>query len=113
MQQVNIRTNNPNQVVQFDYNNVFYKIHLYTVYCNTNAQGQREYMTIADVAENGELIVAGVRCIHNSFLIPQSYQLSVGNFRWECVNKDYPFYLNFNKTQQLVFYTLEEMKGLK
>ena len=112
MQNLDIQSGSPNQVVQFDYNNTFYSIHLYTVYCNTNSKKQREYLTIADVVENGNLVIAGVRCVPNSFLIPQKYQVSEGNFRWECVDNDYPFYTKFNQTQQLVFYTTAEIESM-
>lgn len=99
MIEVDIRSNNSNQYVDFEYGNVSYKIHLYSF----------RGTTLADVEINQEPVVYGVRCVPNSNLIPQKYLTKGGNFRFVCVDGDYPYFTKFNQTQQLVFYTDEEL----
>lgn len=110
MQTIAIRQNNPNQIIDFDYNNNAYAIHLYTIYVSTNTENIQEYMTLADVYINGSIVSAGVKCIPSQPIIPQTYQTIDGNFYWECVNNDYPIYTQFGQTQKLVFYTTAEIE---
>ena len=102
MIQVNIRSNNSNQYVDFEYANVSYKIHLYSF----------RGLMFADVEINGNPVCYGVRCVPNSNLIPQAYLTQGGNFRFNCVDGDYPYFTKFNQTQQLVFYTDEELANM-
>lgn len=115
METLNVRKNMPNQKIDFDYGGEVYTIYLRTIYINTiveNGYDKQQYATLCDIYLNNTLLVAGVRCIPSKWLLHQSYKVSLGNFRFECVNNDYPEYSLFGKTQSLVFYTTSEIEGL-
>ena len=69
-------------------------------------------MMYADVAVNGEPVVNGVRCISNSWLIP-NYATSVsgsGNFMFRTLGDAYPWYADFGDTCKLGFYDEDDFK---
>lgn len=102
MQYLSLQSNNANQLVEFALDNNYYSIHLYTF----------KGFTLADITANGQVIVYGVRCVPNQNLIPQAYQTLGGNFRFLCVDETYPYFEQFNRTQQLVYYTDAELEAL-
>lgn len=102
MKALDIQTNNSNQIVDFEYGGVSYKIHLFTF----------KGLTFADININGDWIAYGVKCIPSSNLIRQKYLTKGGNFRWNSVDEEYPYFEKFNKSQQLIFYTDEELSNM-
>lgn len=99
--------NLPNQQFSVTLDNAAYRIHLRTI-DRHNVQ-----MTIADIYVNGELVKSSVRCAPDSPLIPYEYMTSGGaNFFFHCLNGDYPFYTEFNRTQILCYGTKEELAEL-
>lgn len=96
--------NVPNQEFEMQLDGLRYKIHLRTI---------RENFTIADIHINGELVKSSVRCCPNMPLIPYAYlQQNGGNFFFQCLEGDYPYYELFNKTQNLIYISATEIKGL-
>lgn len=95
-----IKSNNPNQSVTFSNNNKSYRIHLYTF----------KNFTLADVYLNDELVVGGARCVPDQLIVQNKSALEDGNFAFICVDKDYPYYTKFNRSQQLVFLTSDEVE---
>lgn len=98
---LNIKSNNPNQSVNFSYGTNSYRIHLYTF----------KGFTLADVYLNNEAVVNGARCVPDQLIVQNESALTDGNFAFICVDKDYPYYTKFNRSQQLVFLTAQEIES--
>lgn len=94
----------PNQRLEYtapDSN--FYAIHLYSF----------NGLTFADVRINNVDVCYGVICVPNVNLIPYDYMTQGGgNFRFQCTDEHYPYYNYYNNTQQLYYYTPEEIAAL-
>ena len=99
MQTLNLRENNPNQEVKFSDGINSYTFHIFTF----------KGFTFIDVEMNGEVIIQGLKCAPNVNLIPQTWKATNGNFQFKCINGDYPYYTEFDKSQTLVYYTKEEL----
>lgn len=69
-------------------------------------------LTLMDIAIDDVDVKTGVRCMPNKIVIPYSYLTKDGNFYWYCKNDDYPNYKLFGITQQLVFFTNEELEKI-
>ena len=89
----------PNQNATIVYGNYTYFFKVYTV-----SGG----FTMVDIAENGILIAAGVLCVPNLYILPRPAR--AGNFIFQCVNSEYPNYLEFNASQKLYFVPKEELE---
>jgi len=93
--------NVPNQELTTSIGNVFYKIDLRTIQENT-------YMS---VWANGELLFYSQLCVPNEYINPYNYLSLNGKFYFSCLDNEYPFFTNFNNTQELLFYTTEEVNN--
>lgn len=103
MQQLSIY-NIPNQEFNVQFDELRYRIKLRTI---------RNFLTVADIYIDDELIKSSVRCCPNMPLIPYPYlQRNGGNFFFQCLDGNYPYYELFNKTQFFVYISAEEIKGL-
>lgn len=89
-----------NQIVEFTGDdNEFYLIHLYSY----------NGLTFADVMKNNKVLVYGVLCVPDQNIIPYGVESKRGNFKFVCVEDEYPYYTLFNKTQQLYYLSEEEL----
>ena len=61
------------------------------------------------IAINGTLVVAGVKCINDTWLIPFKYLTQGGNFRFENSYDDYVDPEYFGDITQLVYYSASEL----
>lgn len=64
--------------------------------------------TLADIWKNGTSIVRGAKCLPNKPIIPYPYMDSDGFFQFDCFNNDYPTYKQFDRTQNLRYYSWSE-----
>ena len=103
-----IRINNiPNQQFTIMLDGVAYRLRLRTI------DDYGVQITLADVYVNDKLVKASVRCAPDSPLIPYDYLTVDGaNLFFHCINGDYPFYTEFNRTQVLCYGTKEELMEL-
>lgn len=92
----------PNQEFIREVNNVRYNIKIRTF------QG----ITLMDISADDVILKRSVRVCPNVPIIPYKYLTKGGNFVFVCINGDYPHYSKFGITQQLVYLTDEELKGL-
>lgn len=96
--------NVPNQEFELQLDNLRYKIHLRTI---------RDNFTIADIYINNELVKSSVRCCPNMPLIPYAYlQQGGGNFIFQCIDGNYPYYELFNKTQNFIYLSASDIEGM-
>ena len=61
-----------------------------------------------DIIRNDEVIIMGQRLVANYPIIPYRY-LEDGNFIFTSNNGDYPYYTEFNVTQQLIYLSQVEL----
>lgn len=99
MIKLSMRNDVPNQQFSVQLDNVSYKITLRT--CGE--------LTLADIYAAEVLIIGSVICRPQMLLIPYPYLTQGGNFYWRCVNKDYPYYTLFGKTQELYYLSDNEI----
>lgn len=64
------------------------------------------------ITVGGEILLIGQRVVSGVPLIPYRY-LESGNFIFVSDNTDIPFYTDFGLTQNLLYYTAEELRGLR
>jgi len=102
MEQLRLQSNNSNQIVKFNYDDNYFEFHIFTF----------RGFTFVDITLNGNPLIYGLRCSANVNLIPQQTQFKLGNFRFKCLDGEYPYYTEFNKSQTLEFYTIEELGSL-
>lgn len=73
----------------------------------------RDQMFVS-VSVNGRKVVDSLRAISGQWLIPYKYQMTNGNFRFECDdNSDYPNYENFETTCHLRYYSKAEYEVIE
>lgn len=90
----------PNQETTFYYNGNTFTIHLY----------QWRNLMYADILMNGNPVAQGARCMPNDYVIQKATSTNIGgNFKFICVDNEYPFWTLFNKSQRLEFIPDEEM----
>ena len=99
MKELNLQ-NKPYQTLEFFNGADFFEISLFTF-------GQ---FTLAGVSLNGESLASGVLCVADSPLLFDARDAG-GNFVFECVEENYPYFKYFNKSQRLLFKTLEELEN--
>lgn len=66
----------------------------------------------ATIYRNGDLLIAGVRCVAKEPLIPYTY-LENGNFVFTTENDDLPWYEQFGVTQQLLYLSNDDLAALR
>ena len=93
--------NTPNQELTTSIGNVFYKIDLRTIQENT-------YMS---VWANGEPLFYSQLCVPNEYVNPYNYLSTNGKFYFSCLDNEYPFFKAFNNTQELLFFTTDEVNN--
>ena len=65
------------------------------------------------IAANGTLLVAGIKCINNSWLLPYKHLATGGNFRFENSYDDYVDPDYFGDITRLVYYSPEDIAELE
>ena len=95
--------NIPNQIFSTVLNGDVYRVLLRTI------QG----MTYMSVWLNDDVIFYNQLCTPNSFVNPYNYVSTGGKFYFKCDDEEYPKYTLFNKTQNLLFLTEEEVGQIK
>lgn len=92
----------PNQTFSITLDNNQYDISLYVT---TNIMSM-------DIIRNDTPIVMGMRTVSNYPVIPYEY-LEDGNFFFITENGDYPYYDQFNVTQQLIYISQSEIDMIR
>jgi len=68
---------------------------------------------VADISINGGLLLSGSRIMGDDFIIPYHYMgVAQGNLMLSVTNEEIPNWREFGGTQQLFYWTPEEMAGL-
>lgn len=100
-----VLSNTANQQVRFSNGDSEYTIRL------------RQFRGIlyADVSVEGELVVAGVRCVVGKWLIPyEAMNETAGNFRFDSETEDYPGRAFFETGECVLrYYDAEEIRALE
>lgn len=65
---------------------------------------------VATITRNGANVIAGMRCVAGSPLLPYNYMES-GNFIFLTADDELPDWQQFNVTQSLVYLSTEELAG--
>lgn len=82
----------------------------YTIRLNSVA----ESCCCATIDINGTTVLAGSRCVAGTLLIPYPYlEGEGGNFLFDTPNDVIPAYEEFGITQQLLYFTNEELRELR
>lgn len=89
----------PNQMFNIMLENVLYRVQLRTI------QG----LTYMSVWENNEVLFYSQLCCPNIFVNPYNYVGIGGKFLFSCMDNEYPNYEKFGNTQELLFYSAEEI----
>ena len=92
-------SNIPNQSFEFMYDNKTFTVQLRTI----------QNMTFASIFLDGEALLHSQICTPNNFINLHKYISVGGKFYFKCVDNEYPYYKNFNASQELLFYTEEEL----
>lgn len=66
-------------------------------------------LTFASIFLNGEALLYSQICVPNSFINIYRYISAGGKFFFKCVDNEYPYYKKFGDSQQLLFYTEDEL----
>ena len=89
----------PNQMFDVLIDNVMYRVQLRTI----------QELTYMSVWANDELLFNSQLCSPNIYVNPYNYVGLGGKFLFKCIDGEYPNYRNFGNTQELLFYTAEEV----
>ena len=89
----------PNQIFTVVIDNISYRVALRNI----------QNLTFMSVWADGNLLFYNQLCVPNGFVNPYNYLSINGKFYFRCLNSDYPFFKNFGITQELMFYTPEEV----
>ena len=89
----------PNQELSFVVDDRTFLIKLRTI------QG----LTFADIELDGEALLHGQICLPNEFINLYRYISANGKFYFKCVDNEYPYYEKFGDSQNLIFYTEDEL----
>lgn len=91
----------PNQMFTILLENTMYRVQLRTI------QG----LTYMSVWANDEPLFYSQLCSPNIFVNPYNYVSVGGKFLFKCLDGQYPNYQSFGNTQELLFYTAEEVNA--
>lgn len=91
--------NTPNQEFEYLYDNRMFNVQLRTI------QG----LTFASISLDGEPLLYSQICTPNNFINLHKYISAGGKFFFKCADNEYPYYENFEKSQELLFYTEDEL----
>lgn len=89
----------PNQEVSFVIDDRTFLVKLRTI----------QDLTFADIYLDGEALLHSQICLPNEFINIYRYISANGKFFFKCVDKEYPYYQKFGDSQQLIFYTEDEL----
>lgn len=92
-------SNIPNQTFTVILNDKLYRLALRTI----------QDLTFASVWINDQVIFYNQLCTPNNYINPYNYLSDGGKFYFRCIDNNYPNYLNFNGSQQLLFLTPAEV----
>ena len=89
----------PNQSFNFMVGNNAFVVELRTI----------QELTFASIFVNGEPLLYSQLCIPNNFINLYRYISVGGKFYFKCIDNEYPHFSKFGETQQLLFYTEDEL----
>lgn len=89
----------PNQELTFVIDGKVFLVKLRTI----------QEMTFADIALNGEWLLHSQLCLPNNFINLYKYISAGGKFFFKCVDNEYPNFRKFRDSQELLFYTEDEL----
>ena len=96
----NIKLNNiPNQEFNYVVGDKFFTVQLRTI----------QDLTFASIFLDGEPLLYSQICTPNNFINLYRYISVGGKFYFKCSDNEYPNYKNFGNTQQLQFFTEDEL----
>lgn len=89
----------PNQEFNFTIDDNTFRVQLRTI----------QDLTFASIFLNGNALLYTQICTPNNFINLYRYISAGGKFYFRCVDNEYPNYRKFGETQQLLFYTEDEL----
>lgn len=94
-------SNNQSFWIQIDDIEYMFRLHTFrdVLYCSISA--------------NGTLLIAGIKCVNNSWLIPYRHLSAGGNFRFENSYDDYVDPQYFGEITKLVYYPPDEIAEME
>lgn len=91
--------NIPNQEFEFVYNDSTFTVQLRTI----------QELTFASIFLDGEPLLYSQICSPNNFINLHKYISAGGKFYFKCVDNEYPYFEKFGNSQELLFYTEDEL----
>ena len=91
--------NIPNQQFTYIVNDKTFLVQLRTI----------QDATFASIFLDGEPLLYSQICTPNNFINLYRYISAGGKFYFKCVDNEYPYYTKFGNSQQLLFYTEDEL----
>lgn len=89
----------PNQELSFVVEDKTFLVKLRTI----------QELTFADIYLDGEELLHSQICLPNNFINLYRYISAGGKFFFKCVDNEYPYYTKFGDSQELLFYTEDEL----
>jgi hypothetical protein len=89
----------PNQELTFIVNNEVFRIQLRTI----------QDLTFATIFLNEKPLLYSQLCTPNNYINLYNYISASGKFFFKCIDEEYPNYTKFGETQELLFYTEDEL----
>lgn len=89
----------PNQEFIYVVNDKSFRVQLRTI----------QDLTFASIFLDGEPLLYSQLCIPNNFINLYRYISAGGKFYFKCTDNEYPNYKKFGETQELLFYTEDEL----
>lgn len=89
----------PNQELTFIVDSNAFRVQLRTI----------QELTFMTVFLNEQPLIYSQLCTPNNFVNLYNYISVGGKFYFKCIDEEYPHYTKFGDTQQLVFYTEDEL----
>lgn len=89
----------PNQELTFIVGDSAFRVQLRTI----------QKMTFMTVFLNEQPLIYSQLCTPNNFVNLYNYISAGGKFYFRCVDDEYPYYTKFGETQNLIFYTEDEL----
>ena len=92
-------SNIPNQELEFLYDSKNFTVKLRTI----------QDLTFASIFLDGEPLLYSQICSPNNFINLHKYISVGGKFYFKCVDNEYPHFEKFGNSQELLFYTEDEL----
>lgn len=70
-------------------------------------------ITLATIHKNGESLIESILCHPNKNILPYKHMAIGGNFRFDCINDEYPYFTRFGDDCVLHWYSDAELEAME